>query len=113
MSSLGSASIEQLVARLRAGDVSALARAISLIESGAEQSLGLLAACFPFTGRALRIGVTGAPGAGKSTLVDRLARHFRAFQKTVGVVAVDPSSPFTGGAILGDRIRMQGFSGDP
>ncbi|HZD48947.1 MAG TPA: methylmalonyl Co-A mutase-associated GTPase MeaB, partial [Silvibacterium sp.] len=95
MSSLGRAWIEQLVARLRAADVRALARAISLVESGAEQSTGVLAACFPFTGRALRIGVTGAPGAGKSTLVDRLARHFRGLQKTVGVVAVDPSSPFT------------------
>src|SRR5271163_1163563 len=107
MSSLGSTWIEQLIARLRTGDVRALAQAISLVESGAEQSLDLLAACFPFTGRALRIGVTGAPGAGKSTLVDRLARHFRGLQKTVGVVAVDPTSPFTGGAILGDRIRMQ------
>ena len=72
----------------------------------------LLAACFPFTGRALRVGITGAPGAGKSTIVDRLARLYREAGKTVGVAAVDPSSPFTGGAILGDRIRFQGFSGD-
>src|SRR5271163_2713463 len=101
----------QLVERLRAGDVRALGRAVSLVESGDLVDGGsaeeLLAACFPFTGRALRIGITGAPGAGKSTLVDRLARHFRGLQKTVGVVAVDPTSPFTGGAILGDRIRMQ------
>ena len=102
--------------RLRAGDVRALGRAVSLVESGVAGDDGsaaeLLAVCFPFTGRALRIGITGAPGAGKSTLVDRLARLYREAGKTVGVVAVDPSSPFTGGAILGDRIRFQGFSGD-
>jgi LAO/AO transport system kinase len=105
-------SLLQLVERLRAGDVRALGRAVSLVESGASESAELLAACFPFIGRALRIGITGAPGAGKSTLVDRLARLYREAGKTVGVVAVDPSSPFTGGAILGDRIRFQGFSGD-
>ncbi len=103
--------------RLQAGDVRALGRAVSLVESGASRDEGpaaeLLAACFPFTGRALRIGITGAAGAGKSTLVDRLARLYREAGKTVGVVAVDPSSPFTGGAILGDRIRFQGFAGDP
>jgi LAO/AO transport system kinase len=101
-----------LVEQLRVGDVRALGRAVSLVESGASGAAELLAACFPFTGRALRIGITGAPGAGKSTLVDRLARLYRGAGKTVGVVAVDPSSPFTGGAILGDRIRFQGFSGD-
>ncbi len=105
-------SLLQLVERLRAGDVRALGRAVSLVEGGAADAAELLAACFPFTGRALRIGITGAPGAGKSTLVDRLARLYREAGKTVGVVAVDPSSPFTGGAILGDRIRFQGFSGD-
>src|SRR5271163_3229246 len=102
-------SVERLVARLWAGDVRSLARAVSLVESCAEESAALLSACFPFTGRALRIGVTGPPGAGKSTLVDRLARHFRDIQETVGVVAVDPTSPYSGGAILGDRIRMQDF----
>ncbi len=101
-----------LVERLRAGDVRALGRAVSLVEAGAFEAAALLAACFPFTGRALRIGITGAAGAGKSTLVDRLARLYREAGKTVGVVAVDPSSPFTGGAILGDRIRFQGFTGD-
>src|SRR5271170_1951458 len=110
-------SLVQLVERLRAGDVRALGRAVSLVESGDLVDVGsageLLAACFPFTGRALRIGITGAAGAGKSTLVDRLARLYREAGKTVGVVAVDPSSPFTGGAILGDRIRFRGFSGDP
>lgn len=90
-----------------------MGRAVSLVESGAPEAAELLAACFPFTGRALRIGITGAPGAGKSTLVDRLARLYREAGKTVGVVAVDPSSPYTGGAILGDRIRFQGFSADP
>jgi LAO/AO transport system kinase len=96
-----------LVERLRSGDVRALARAVSLVENGAPESAELLAACFPATGRGLRIGVTGAPGAGKSTLVDRLARSFRDAGQAVGIVAVDPTSPFTGGAILGDRIRMQ------
>ena len=72
----------------------------------------LLRQLFPHTGRAYRIGITGAPGTGKSTLVDRLAAHYRAEKKTVGIIAVDPSSPFTGGAILGDRIRMQGHAGD-
>ncbi len=105
-------SLSQLVERIRAGDIRALGRAASLVESGSLESAELLAACFPFTGRALRIGITGAPGAGKSTLVDRLARLYREARKTVGVVAVDPSSPFTGGAILGDRIRFQGFTGD-
>jgi LAO/AO transport system kinase len=104
--------VVQLVERLRAGDVRALGRAVSLVESGASQSPVLLAACFPFTGQALRIGITGSPGAGKSTLVDRLSRLYREAGKTVGVVAVDPSSPFTGGALLGDRIRFQGFAGD-
>jgi LAO/AO transport system kinase len=105
-------SLSQLVGRLRAGDVRALARAVSLVENGSDEAPAILAACFPFTGNALRIGVTGSPGAGKSTLVDRLARHFRETGKTIGVVAVDPTSPFTGGAILGDRIRFQGFSED-
>jgi LAO/AO transport system kinase len=105
-------SIGDLVQELRNGDVRSLARAISLVERGSEQAAELLAACLLHTGRALRIGITGAPGAGKSTLADRLARHFREAGKTVGVIAVDPSSPYTGGAILGDRIRFQGFAGD-
>jgi LAO/AO transport system kinase len=104
--------VEQLVERLRAGDVRALARAVSLVECASAEAAAILAACFPFTGGAMRIGITGSPGAGKSTLVDRLARHFRQAGKTVGVVAVDPTSPFTGGAILGDRIRFQGFASD-
>ena len=102
----------ELVAQLRDGDVRALARAVSLVENGAPEATSVLSECFPNTGRALRVGVTGAPGAGKSTLVDRLARAWRAAGKRVGVIAVDPTSPFTGGALLGDRIRMQEHAGD-
>ena len=91
----------------------ALARAISLVENDAPAAAAVLSACFPHTGQALRIGLTGAPGSGKSTLVDRLAAYYRAEQETVGIVAVDPTSPFTGGAILGDRIRMQSHHADP
>jgi LAO/AO transport system kinase len=104
--------VVQLMERLRGGDVRALARAVSLVEDGAPLAAELLAACAEFAGSALRIGVTGPPGAGKSTLVDQMARMLRAEGQAVGVVAVDPSSPFTGGALLGDRIRMQGFAGD-
>ncbi len=104
---------EALVARLRNGDIRALARAISLVENGAPGGAAVLSACFPHTGHALRIGLTGAPGSGKSTLVDQLARHYREQEHTVGIVAVDPTSPFTGGAILGDRIRMQSHHADP
>jgi len=96
----------QLIDRVRSGEVRALARAISLVENDAPLATDVLAACFPHSGRALRIGVTGSPGAGKSTIVDKLARHYRAKDVSVGVIAVDPTSPFTGGAILGDRIRM-------
>jgi len=96
-----------------AGDVRAIARAISLVEDGHEDAAALIAALFPRAGRSLVIGVTGPPGAGKSTLVDRLAAHYRRLQKTVGIVAVDPTSPYSGGAILGDRIRMQAHATDP
>ena len=105
--------IKRLVDTLRSGDARALARAISLVENEAPEAPALLSACFPHTGRALRIGITGSPGAGKSTLVDRLARHFRQSGRTVGVLAVDPTSPFTGGALLGDRIRFQDHHDDP
>ena len=98
--------VMQLIDRVRSGDVRALARAISLVENDVPLAADVLAACFPHSGRALRIGVTGSPGAGKSTIVDKLARHYRANDISVGVIAVDPTSPFTGGAILGDRIRM-------
>ena len=102
----------QIVERLRSGDVRALARAVSLVEDGTAEGKELLAACRKDGKRALRVGVTGPPGAGKSTLVDQMVRWLRKEGKTVGVVAVDPSSPYTGGALLGDRIRMQGFEGD-
>ena len=91
----------------------ALARAISLVENASPVATEILAQCFPHSGNALRVGITGSPGAGKSTLVDGLARGLRAQGKTIGVLAVDPTSPFTGGAILGDRIRMQDHFNDP
>jgi LAO/AO transport system kinase len=101
-----------LASRVLEGDPRAVARAISLIEEEGAAAAVLVRAVFARTGRAYLIGMTGAPGAGKSTLVDRLITHFRARGQTVGVVAVDPSSPFTGGAVLGDRVRMQTHSGD-
>jgi len=98
---------------LRTGDVRALARAISTIENRLPGWADLLKALFPHTGHARVIGLTGAPGAGKSTLVDHLARLYRKQKRTVGIIAVDPTSPYTGGAILGDRIRMQEHFSDP
>ena len=106
MTPVTDSSVRDLVERVCAGDVRALARAISLVENDAPEAAEVLSGCFPYTGRALRIGVTGSPGAGKSTLVDKLARGYRAVDTNVGIIAVDPSSPFTGGALLGDRIRM-------
>src|SRR5919199_334160 len=103
----------QLIERVLAGDARAVARAISKVEDGAGDSSELLKALFPHTGRGLVVGITGAPGAGKSTLVDRLAAVYRQRGERVGIVAVDPSSPFSGGAILGDRIRMQTLGLDP
>jgi len=94
------------------GDPRALARAISLIEDESAAGGDLIRRIFPRTGRAYLIGITGAPGSGKSTLVDRLTSEIRKTSRTVGVVAVDPTSPFSGGAILGDRVRMQAHAGD-
>ena len=108
-----STNVHSWVDRIRAGDVRALARAISTIEDNRPESRELLKALFNFTGRARVIGLTGAPGAGKSTLVDQLAREYRKQERTVGILAVDPTSPYTGGAILGDRIRMQSHHADP
>jgi len=106
------ANLENWASQIRAGDVRALARAVSAIENRTPEAEQLLKKLFPHTGRALRVGITGAPGTGKSTLVDRLAAQYRSEKKSVGIIAVDPSSPFTGGAILGDRIRMQGHASD-
>jgi LAO/AO transport system kinase len=101
-----------LAERVRAGDVRAMARAISLIEDEADTAAALVRDIFPNTGQTYLVGVTGPPGAGKSTLVDRLVSETRQGGETVGVIAVDPTSPFTGGAILGDRLRMQAHAQD-
>jgi LAO/AO transport system kinase len=105
--------IQVWIDSLRSGDVRTLARAISTVENRRPGWSDLLKALFPHSGRARVIGLTGAPGAGKSTLVDQLARLYRKQNRTVGIVAVDPTSPYTGGAILGDRIRMQEHFADP
>ncbi|HSD27603.1 MAG TPA: methylmalonyl Co-A mutase-associated GTPase MeaB [Vicinamibacteria bacterium] len=105
--------LDGLAAGVRAGDARAVARAITLVEDGLPESRSLLAALFPHAGGSFVVGVTGPPGAGKSSLVDRLTAHLRRQGRTVGIVAVDPTSPFSGGAILGDRIRMQAHATDP
>lgn len=102
-----------LIDRILDGDRVAIAKAISLIENGSAESAGLSAEVFRHTGHAYSIGITGAPGAGKSTLTDGLIEVIRGRGGKVGVIAVDPTSPFTGGAILGDRVRMQQHATDP
>ena len=104
--------IQELVRRVRNRELRALARAVSIVEDRTPESTELLKALFPYSGNAALIGLTGSPGAGKSTLVDQIARQYRKLGKTVGIVAVDPTSPFSGGAILGDRIRMQSHYAD-
>ncbi len=104
--------LQASIERLRSGEPLALARAISAVENRAPGWSELLKALFPHTGKARIIGLTGAPGSGKSTLVDQLAKHYRKENQTVGIIAVDPTSPYTGGAILGDRIRMQDHHAD-
>jgi len=99
--------------RILAGDLRALARAASAVENRLPHSDDLLRRLFPHTGRAITLGITGSPGAGKSTLTNQLVRTLRNEGKSVAVIAVDPSSPYSGGAILGDRIRMQDHHGDP
>jgi len=105
--------IQSWIDLLRSGDARALARAISTVENRSPGWSHLLKSLFPHTGKARVIGITGAPGAGKSTLVDQLARLYRKQDRLVGIIAVDPTSPYTGGAILGDRIRMQDHFADP
>lgn len=102
----------ELAQALIAGNRRALARSISIAETGGTAARELLSAIYAHTGRAHIVGITGSPGAGKSTLVNALALHWRRTDQTVGIIAVDPTSPFTGGAILGDRIRMQPLGGD-
>lgn len=102
-----------LVEKVLAGDFRSVARLITLVEGGSRAATAVLRALYPHTGRSVNIGITGAPGSGKSTLVDRLAAHYRGLGKKVGILAVDPTSPYSGGAILGDRIRMQSRSTDP
>jgi len=105
--------LDELVPRLLAREPRAVARAISVAEGGGAAQRELVGRIYGETGRARILGITGPPGAGKSTLVDRLARLYRQRGETVAILAVDPSSPFSGGAILGDRIRMQGHYTDP
>jgi LAO/AO transport system kinase len=104
--------VDDWAAKVRAGDVRAISRAITAIENHSTEAEELLRQLFPHTGKAYLTGVTGAPGTGKSTLVDRLAAYYRKREDRVGVIAVDPTSPYSGGAILGDRIRMQGHASD-
>jgi len=104
--------VAALSERVLQGDARAVARAISLIEDESATAAELIRRLFPRTGRAYYLGVTGPPGAGKSTLVDRLTTSLRSAGQTVGVVAVDPTSPYSGGAVLGDRVRMQSHAGD-
>ena len=105
--------VDELAAGVRSGDHRALARAISLVENREAGAAELVRELYPDTGRAVAVGVTGPPGVGKSSLIGALVRHARAEERTVGVVSVDPSSPFTHGALLGDRIRLADHFLDP
>lgn len=105
--------VEELVQGVLKGDRRSIARAITIVENNEPEAQVLIAAIYPHTGKAQVIGLTGPGGAGKSTLADKIVHEYRKKGKTVGVVAVDPSSPFTGGAFLGDRIRMQELTADP
>jgi LAO/AO transport system kinase len=104
---------ESLAEGVLKGNIRALARSISAVENASPSALPLMKLIFPHTGRAQVIGLTGSPGAGKSSLTDKLAQVYRTRGHRVGIIAVDPSSPFSGGAILGDRIRMQNLATDP
>ncbi|MGI9610379.1 MAG: methylmalonyl Co-A mutase-associated GTPase MeaB, partial [Acidimicrobiia bacterium] len=107
------AGFEQLLPDALSGDRRALAKLLTIVERGGEESQRLLAAVYPESGRAHVVGVTGPPGAGKSTLVNQLIGQIREGGDEVAALLVDPSSPFSGGAILGDRIRMQDRVSDP
>jgi LAO/AO transport system kinase len=104
---------ENFIKKVRERDKKTVSRAITLIESSNGSANQLLKSLHKFTGNAYRIGITGPPGAGKSTLTNQLTRHYRRLNKTVGIIAVDPTSPFSGGALLGDRIRMSDIGSDP
>lgn len=106
MRSKGVATGDELLNKILHGDRSAIARAISIVENGSPEARHVLTSVFPHTGKAYRVGITGPPGAGKSTIANKLARFYRSQDRRVGIIAVDPTSPFTGGALLGDRIRM-------
>jgi LAO/AO transport system kinase len=105
--------LDALVERALAGERTSLARAISLVENETPEAQLILERAYPRTGNAVRLGITGPPGAGKSTLVSRLAKRYREMGEQVAIVAVDPTSPFSGGALLGDRVRMSELAGDP
>jgi LAO/AO transport system kinase len=104
--------MQNLIGRLLAKDIRAVAHAISIVENGRQSSSQLLKQIYSNVGNAYRIGITGPPGAGKSTIVNQAAKVIRNKNKRVGIIAVDPTSPFTGGALLGDRIRMSEIGGD-
>src|SRR5512147_1893752 len=104
--------MKKLVRELRRGDKQAAARLISIVESGGDEARSIMQEIMPFTGKAHVVGITGAPGSGKSTIINSLTGLLREKNRKVGVIAVDPTSPVTGGALLGDRIRMQEHSGD-
>jgi LAO/AO transport system kinase len=108
-----SGSENDLLKKVLDGDRFSVARAISIVENESPDARKILSSVFPYTGRAHRIGITGPPGAGKSTIADKLARFYRTQNQRIGIIAVDPTSPFTGGALLGDRIRMTDVELDP
>lgn len=110
---MSESTIDALITRFRSGDRRACGQIISLVENNLPEGALLLNRLYPLMGRAYRIGITGPPGAGKSTLVEKLALALRRSGETVGIVAVDPTSPFSGGAVLGDRVRMGGLFTDP